>query len=70
VRSEEFKAGLLEDAALPHSRPLPDSPNRAAHAAAGVEGSQRLNPLANVVEREKKRPGFNYSAEADPKKLI
>jgi len=28
------------------------------------------DPLANVLERESKRPGFNYCAEPDPKKLI
>jgi hypothetical protein len=28
------------------------------------------DPLANIVERESKRPGFNYNEEPDPKKLI
>lgn len=28
------------------------------------------DPLANIVERESKRPGFNYHEEPDPKKLI
>jgi hypothetical protein len=28
------------------------------------------DPLANVLERERNRPGFNYNAEPDPKKLI
>jgi hypothetical protein len=31
---------------------------------------QGHDPLTNVLERESKRPGFNYNAEADPKKLI
>ncbi|MBV8844424.1 MAG: hypothetical protein JO307_16575 [Bryobacterales bacterium] len=28
------------------------------------------NPLANVRERERRQPGFQYNAEPDPKKLI
>ncbi len=32
--------------------------------------AKRRDPLANVLERESKRPGFNYNAEPDPKKLI
>jgi hypothetical protein len=28
------------------------------------------DPLANILERESKRPGFNYHEEPDPKKLI
>jgi len=28
------------------------------------------DPLANVLQRESNRPGFNYCAEPDPKKLI
>jgi hypothetical protein len=31
---------------------------------------QGHDPLANVLERESKRPGFNYNAEPNPKKLI
>lgn len=29
-----------------------------------------LHPLAHILEREKKRLGFDYNAEPDPKKLI
>lgn len=29
-----------------------------------------LEPLANLVEREGKRPGFHFNPEPDPKKLI
>ena len=39
-------------------------PNRAL-----VRG-QGSDPLANVLERESKRPGFNYNAEPDRNKLI
>lgn len=31
---------------------------------------QNRDPLANILERESNRPGFNYCAEPDPKKLI
>ena len=30
----------------------------------------KLDPLANVLEREQQRPGFNYNSEPDLKKLI
>jgi hypothetical protein len=33
-------------------------------------GGQGRDALANVLERERKRPGFNYHAEPDRKKLI
>ena len=29
-----------------------------------------VQPLAHILEREKKRTGFTYNAEPDPKKLI
>ena len=29
-----------------------------------------VQPLAHILEREKRRPGFSYNAEPDPKKLI
>jgi hypothetical protein len=35
-----------------------------------ADDGRRHDPLANVLERESKRPGFNYNAEPDPKKLI
>lgn len=31
---------------------------------------ENTDPLANIVERESKRPGFKYNEEPDPKKLI
>ena len=33
-------------------------------------GGQSRDPLANVLEREKNRPGFQYNDVPDPKKLI
>ena len=36
----------------------------------GSDHGKERDPLANVLERESKRPGFNYNEEADPKKLI
>jgi hypothetical protein len=29
-----------------------------------------IHPLAHILEREKRRDGFSYNAEPDPKKLI
>jgi hypothetical protein len=28
------------------------------------------DPLANIIERERRRPGFDYNSEPDIKKLI
>ena len=53
----------------------------ASQTAADPYGSPRLtpqatptrgrgpDPLANIVERESKRPGFNYNEQPDPKKV-
>jgi hypothetical protein len=35
----------------------------------GGHGKER-DPLANILDRESKRPGFNYNEEPDRKKLI
>ncbi len=39
-------------------------------AAAKQEVEPPIQPLAHLVEREKKRTGFSFNAEPDPKKLI
>ena len=38
--------------------------------AAKQEVEPPIQPLAHLVEREKKRTGFSFNAEPDPKKLI
>jgi len=35
-----------------------------------ADRGKRRDPLENVLERERKRPGFHYNEEPDPKKLI
>jgi hypothetical protein len=45
------------------------APRDVASLVGGDHGKKR-DPLANVLERESKRPGFNYNEEPDPKKLI
>jgi hypothetical protein len=47
----------------------PPAPREIASMVGGGHGKER-DPLANVLERESKRPGFNYNEEPDPKKLI
>lgn len=32
--------------------------------------SGQCDPLANIIERERRRPGFDYNSEPDIKKLI
>ena len=32
--------------------------------------SRNSDPLANIIERERRRPGFDYNSEPDIKKLI
>jgi hypothetical protein len=66
----ELKAGLHETATefatetgLPQNGTAPMTQPTSDHV-------RRHDPLANVLERESKRPGFNYNAEPDPRKLI
>ena len=42
----------------------------ASHSDLNVTAEPTPHPLAHIVEREKKRVGFDYNAEPDPKKLI
>jgi hypothetical protein len=49
--------------------PSPTAKSESVSAEQSQKGSR--DPLANVREREKKRPGFDYRPElADPKELI
>jgi hypothetical protein len=52
-----------------HEIPSPTPKSTAAPLQVDPKGSR--DPLANVRERQKKRPGFDYRPElADPKELI
>jgi hypothetical protein len=42
----------------------------AVHSHPAVAEETTPHPLAHILEREKKRVGFDYNAEPDPKKLI
>lgn len=42
----------------------------AVHSHPTLAEETTPHPLAHIVEREKKRVGFDYNAEPDPKKLI
>jgi hypothetical protein len=67
----ELKLGLHDAAAEVASETDPNRRNDASPTARSMADKARSrNPLANVLERERKRPGFNYNAEPDPKKLI
>ena len=68
---QKLKLGLHDAAAALASETDPNRRNVASPAAQSIaDEARRGNPLANVLERESKRPGFNYNAEPDPKKLI
>jgi hypothetical protein len=42
----------------------------AVHSPSTVTEEAAPHPLAHILEREKKRVGFDYNSEPDPKKLI
>ena len=67
----ESKAEVIEAAAevFTQTRPQVRRDVAAASLVGDGHGKER-DPLANVLERESKRPGFNYNEEPDPKKLI
>ena len=55
----------------------PSGTDLASHAIADAIAEQQLgqtpgqsDPLANIIERERRRPGFDYNSEPDIKKLI
>ncbi|MGA2594743.1 MAG: hypothetical protein ABSH32_33000 [Bryobacteraceae bacterium] len=66
-----LKPGLHETGAEVVTESDPERQNGMAQVAQPMaDDGGRRNPLANVLERQSKRPGFNYNAEPDPKKLI
>jgi hypothetical protein len=65
------KAEFSEAATRVSTQTRAEVPNEATRAALLTAGhGEGADPLANVLERERKRPGFSYNAEPDPKKLI
>jgi hypothetical protein len=71
VEVRESKAERSEAVAEVFTQTRPPMRSEATGAAllGGGDGKER-DPLANILERESKRPGFNYNEEPDPKKLI
>jgi hypothetical protein len=65
----EPKAETMEAVTDVFTQTRPPLPREVASLVGGGHGKER-DPLANVLERESKRPGFNYNEEPDPKKLI
>jgi hypothetical protein len=75
-RDETARLEIREPKAEPIKAPAevfiqtrPPAPREVASLVGSGHGKDR-DPLANVLERESKRPGFNYNEEPDPKKLI
>jgi hypothetical protein len=76
-RREEAAKSLV---ALPQSSDdgtEPPRPDLASHAVPDAvaerqsgQASIQSDPLANIIERERRRPGFDYNSEPDIKKLI
>ena len=71
LEGRERKAEPSEAVAEVFTKTRPPVRSEATGAAllTGGHGKER-DPLANVLERESKRPGFNYNEEPDRKKLI
>jgi hypothetical protein len=71
VEVEESKAEPSEADAEVFTQTRPPSRSEATGAALLTSGhGKERDPLANILERESKRPGFNYNQEPDRKKLI
>jgi hypothetical protein len=70
VEIREPKAESIEPAAKDFTQTRPPVRRDVAAPLVGGSHGEERDPLANVLERESKRPGFNYNEEADPKKLI
>jgi hypothetical protein len=67
-RAEERVSGNLPTAELSSSGLAPTIPNTRSETP--PQSSIRSEPLANLLERDGKRPGFHFNSEPDPKKLI
>jgi hypothetical protein len=75
-REEAAKSLAVGQQPLDDGAGLPQT-DLASHAIADAVSEQQLgqmpgqgDPLANIIERERRRPGFDYNSEPDIKKLI
>jgi len=75
-REEAAKSLVVGQQALDDGAGLPRPDLPALEIAGAVEQQQpgqmvgQNDPLANIIERERRRPGFDYNSEPDTKKLI
>jgi hypothetical protein len=63
----ELSEAVIRASAQNRPRIQDETPPTASLTA--IQGKLR-DPLENVLERDRNRPGFNYNEEPDPKKLI
>ena len=75
-REEAAKSLVVGQQSLDDGAGLP-RPDLPAHEIAGAVEEQppgqmvgQNDPLANIIERERRRPGFDYNSEPDIRKLI
>lgn len=68
IRQPNAEQSRAAPETLTQSRPPMRSETTAPPPTSGHD--KERDPLANVLERENKRPGFNFNEEPDPKKLI
>ena len=75
-REEAAKSLVVGQQSLDDGAGLPRPDLPALEIAGAVEQQQpgqmvgQNDPLANIIERERRRPGFDYNSEPDIKKLI
>lgn len=67
-RAEESRVSVASPPE-PADTIVPPKPDPPALPAA-VKDGEPSRPLANLLERETKRPGFHFNSDPDPKKLI
>jgi hypothetical protein len=67
---QEPKAEPMETATEVFTQTRPPVRRKVAAPLVGGGHGKERDPLANVLERESNRPGFNFNEEPDPKKLI
>ena len=69
VRESKAEPSEAVEEVFTQTRPPVRSEARGSALLTGGHGKER-DPLASVLERESKQPGFNYNEEPDRKKLI
>ena len=75
-REEAAKSRVVDQQPWDDAAGIP-RPDLASHTIADAVAEQHPeqmpgqgDPLANIIERERRRPGFDYNSEPDIKKLI